>query len=109
MIAYVAGLCLANYFYAPQSPYKYWLILLPILPMIYCCFAIVRAVSEMDEMKRKIVAEAMAFAGLATGFTCASYIFVRQSGGPEIPLDYAFYIMWAYYFIGLFFSWRRYK
>jgi hypothetical protein len=109
MIAYVVGLCLANHFYAPQSPYKYWLILLPILPMIYCCFVIIRAVSEMDEMKRKIVTEAMAFSGLATGYTCFSYIFIRQSGGPQIPLDYAFYVMWAYYFIGLFFSWRRYK
>jgi hypothetical protein len=63
----------------------------------------------MDEMKRKIVTEAMAFSGLATGYTCFSYIFIRQSGGPQIPLDYAFYVMWAYYFIGLFFSWRRYK
>jgi hypothetical protein len=108
-VVYALSLDLVNHLPMPPAPYKYLLALLPVLPLIYICFAIISFVSEADEMKRKIVTEAMAFAGLATGFTCFSYIFVRQSGGLEIPLDYAFYVMWIYYFIGLFFSWRRYK
>ena len=109
MSAYVLGIGAMNHFYTPQSPYRYALILLPILPLIYVCFAIVRAVLDMDEMKRKIATEAMAFTGLATGFTCFSYMFVRNAGGPQIPLDCAFYIMWIYYFIGMFISWWRYR
>ena len=103
MIAYVLGLGLLNHFYDSQSPYKYWLILLPVLPLIFVCFVILHAVSEMDEMKRKIVTEAMAFAGLATAFTCFSYLFLRDMGTPEFRPEWAFYIMWIYYFIGLFF------
>jgi hypothetical protein len=60
-------------------------------------------------MKRKIVTEAMAFSGLATGFTCFSYLFVRDMGAHEFRPEWGFYLMWAYYFIGLFFSWRRYR
>jgi len=85
------------------------LALLPILPILYMTAAIIRAISDMDEMKRKIVTEAMAFSGLATGFTCFSYLFFRDMGAPEFRPEWAFYVMWAYYGIGLFFSWRRYR
>ena len=110
MIAYVLGIVVMNRFYSTQSSYKYLLVLLPVLPLIFVCFAIVRAVLEMDEMKRKIATEAMAFTGLATGFTCFSYLFLRDMGAPEFRPEWAFYIMWMYYgMLGLFFSWRRYK
>jgi hypothetical protein len=90
-------------------PHHYWLVLLPVLPLIYMASAIIRSVSEMDEMKRKIYTEAMAFAGVATAFTCFGYLFLRDRGAPEFRAEWAFYIMWTYYWVGLFFSWRRYK
>jgi len=108
-MGYALGLKALNYFDAEHLPHRYWLILLPVLPTIYLVTTIIRAVSDMDEMKRKIVTEAMAFTGLATGFTCFSYLFLRDMGAPEFRPEWAFYIMWVYYFIGLFFSWRRYK
>ena len=108
-IGYALGLKGLNYFDAEHLPHRYWLILLPVLPTIYLVITIIRAVSDMDEMKRKIVTEAMAFTGLATGFTCFSYLFLRDMGAPEFRPEWAFYIMWVYYWIGLFFSWRRYK
>jgi hypothetical protein len=109
MVAYVLGLVLANRIYTPESPYKYWLVLLPVIPIVYLVTAIVRGIADMDEMKRKIVTEAAAFACLATGFTCFSYLFFRDMGAPEFHGEWAFYLMWVYYLIGLFFSWRRYK
>ena len=109
LVAYMLGIGLVNRIQVSQSPYKYLLVLLPILPIIYVSFAIIRVVSEMDELKRKISTEAMAFSGLATGFSSVSYIFLRDAGAPEFPLSYAFYLMWIYYFIGFFFSKRRYQ
>ena len=44
----------------------------------------------------------MAFSGLATGFTCFSYIFIRQSGGPQIPLGLRFL-----HYVDLLFNWNR--
>jgi len=108
-IAYALGLFALNYFYIKQSPYRYWLILLPVLPLLYIAANIIRYISEMDEMWRKIITEAWAFSGIATGFTCFSYLFLRDMGAPEFHAEWAFYMMWAYYGIGLIFSWRRYK
>jgi len=97
-------------FYAGQSTNgKYWLALVPLLPLVYMATSIVRSVADLDEMKRKIYTEAMAFAGVATAFTCFTYLFIRDMGAPEFRAEWAFYITWAYYFIGAFFSWRRYR
>jgi hypothetical protein len=109
MVAYILGIDLANHLYAPNSLWRYLLVLLPILPIIYICFTIIRSVADADEMWRKIYMEAMAFSGIATGFTCVSYPFLHNVGAPIVPLECGFFLMWIYYFIGLFFSWRRYK
>ena len=109
LIGYVLGIWALNHFYPETPQHKYWLVLLPLLPLIFVAATIIRAVSEMDEMKRKIHIEAMAFAGLATGFTCFTYLFLRDMGAQEFRGEWAFCILWAYYSIGLFFSWRRYK
>jgi hypothetical protein len=69
---YTLGLIALNHCYVAESRYRYWLILLPVMPMVYMAATTIRAVSDYDEMKRKIVTEAMAFSGLATGFTCCS-------------------------------------
>src|SRR5262249_52795478 len=109
LIAYALGLVLMNYLYRANSASRFWLILLPVLPLVYITSCVIRAVSERDEMQRKIVTEAMAFSGLATGFTCFSYLFLRDAGAPEFHAEWAFYIMWAYYGIGFLFSWSRYR
>jgi hypothetical protein len=108
-IAYALGLFALNYFYVKQSPYRYLLILLPILPLLYVASAIVRFISEMDEMWKKINIEALAFSALATGFTSFSYLFFRDMGAPEFRAAWVWFMMWIYYWIGFFFSKRRYK
>jgi hypothetical protein len=109
MGAYVLGIDALNHFHTPPAPYNYLLILLPVLPLIYVCFVIIRYIAESDEMWRKIYMEAWALSGIATGFTCFSYLFVNDFGAPAFHAEWVFYIMWVYYFIGLFFSKRRYK
>ena len=110
---YALGLVALNSFDTEHRPHwlphNYWLALLPLLPLIYMATSIIRAVADLDEMKRKIYTEAMAFSGIATGFTCFIYLFLRDMGAPEFHAEWAFYIMWAYYWIGMFFSWRRYQ
>ena len=109
IVAYTVGLGLLNHIPMPDAPYKYLLVALPVLPIIFICFTIIQFVTEVDEMWRKIYMEAMAFSGLATGFTCISYVFVNDAGAPKLPLADGFYLMWIYYFIGFFLSWRRYR
>jgi len=109
LAAYAAGLLLLNHFYTPHQPHKYWLVLLPGLPLIYLAATIVQYVSELDELWRKVVTEAMAFSGVATAFTSFSYLFVRDMGAPEFHGEWAFYLCGIYYGIGLMLSWWRYR
>ena len=94
--------------YPNHLPHRYWLGLLPVPPLIYVAAAMIRHISEKDEMWRKIITEAWAFSAIATGFTCASYVLLRGMGAPEFHAEWAFYILVAYAGIGLFFSRRRY-
>ena len=109
-IAYACGIWAWRDFALQHSPspYRYWIVLLPGLPIIYLTFNIIRHISEKDEMWRKIITEALAFSAIATAWTCVSYLFLRAMGAPEFHAEWAFYLMVAYYFIGLFFSRRRY-
>src|SRR4051812_46836736 len=100
---YALGLFALNYFDGEHLRHRYWLTLLPVLPTIYLVAAIIRSVTDQDEMKRKIAVEAMAFAGLSAGFTCFSYLFLRDMGAPEFRPEWALYILWAWYWVGLFF------
>jgi len=110
-MAYATGVLAWKYFswrYA-DSPYKYWLILLPVFPLIYSTIIFHRQLAEKDELWRKIVTESLAFTATATTWTCVSYVFVRQMGGPEFRAEWVFCIACVYYSIGYYFSWRRYK
>lgn len=108
MAAYGLGL-VAMGFFAEKLPGKYCWAALPVLAILYMVATLIRYVSELDEMWRKVITEAAAFSGIATGFTCFSYLFLRDMGAPEFHAEWAFYLMWAYYGVGLFFSWRRYR
>ena len=107
--AYALAVFAGSYFYKAQYPHRTWLVLLPVLPLIYIAATIIRQISEKDEMWRKIITEAFTFSAIATGFTCASYVFLRELGAPEFHAEWVICIMAAYSLIGLFFSFRRYR
>jgi len=109
LTTYSLGLVAMNWLYNDILPGKYWLVLLPVLPLLYLAKAVLGAITQMDEMWRKILMEALAFSGIATGFTCFSYLFIGDMGGVEFRAEWAFYLMWFYYGIGSFISSRRYQ
>lgn len=109
-IAYALGILAVGYCF-PEHSHKHWLILFPIvIALIYFAVTVIRSILDMDEMWRRNATEAMAFSGIATGFTCFGYRFFHDIiGAPEFHADWAFYMMWVYYGIGTFISWWRYK
>jgi hypothetical protein len=106
--AYALAVFAGRYFYKAEYPHKTWLVLLPILPLIYIAATIMRHISEKDEMWRKVMTEAFAFSAIATAFTCSSYIFFRELGTPQFHAVWVIYIIVAYALIGLFFSSYKY-
>jgi hypothetical protein len=110
LTAYGAGLVALNALYREHSPSNYLLVLLPVIPLLYCAFSIITFVTQMDEMWRKIITEAFAFSALATAFTCFSFLFVRDLKlVPAFQPEWAFYMMWVYYGVGVSLIWRRYR
>ena len=112
LIVYACGIWAMKYFYwkHSHSPYRYWLVLLPVLPMIYLILTFHRQLfEEKDEMWRKIITESQAFTATATAWTCCSFFFLRDLGAPTFHAEWVFFMMVAFYLIGFFFSWRRYK
>lgn len=105
--AYGLGIVALNQLYSGAMN-EYWLALLPVVPILYLATVMVRFISELDELQRKIVTEAAAFAALATGFTCFTYLFMRDLGAPEFQGEWAFYLMWGYYGVGMMWSRTRY-
>ena len=47
-IGYALGLVALNYFDAEHLPHRYWLVLLPLMPMLYLAATIICYVSELD-------------------------------------------------------------
>ena len=107
-IAYSLGLAALNLLYDKNSAFKYLLILLPMAPAIYVVMVSIRAVSKADEMQKRIMLEAMAFAGVATALTCMAYNFFRDMGAPEFKGYWAWSLLWIYYLAGLLWTKRRY-
>lgn len=109
LFAYALGILAANYF-NPGTNRGYWAIVFPVIPVIYIAATIIRYVVEaLDELQKKVVTEAAAFSGIATGFTCFSYLFLRGMGAPEFHGEWAFYMMWGYYGVGTVLANLRYR
>ncbi len=108
-LGYVLGLTALNLFDDQHSEFRYLLIPLPIMPMLYIITISFRVVAKLDEMQRRIVTEAMAFAGLATALTCFSYLFIRDMGAPEFKSWWAFALTDIYYVLGLVWLKWRYR
>lgn len=108
MLAYGLGLVAMNALY-PVQEFKHWLILLPLLPILFVASTIIRFIATRDEMQQKIFTEAFTFSAIATGFTCFSYLFLRDLGAQEFQAEWAFYLMWFYYGVGMCWTWRRYR
>ena len=110
-IAYIGGIWAMQYLYWNHrfSPYRYWFVLLPVVPMIYLIVTIIRYICGLDEMWRKIVLEALAFSALATIWTCISFFILNAIDALTIKAEWIFFLLIAYYLIGCVFSWRRYR
>jgi hypothetical protein len=108
-LAYAAGLVAANKLYRKtlEAEWKGALLLLPCLPLLYVAWTVIRSVEGMDELERKVVLEGMAFSGLALGFSCFGFLFVREAFGTEFKAEWVFYLMWVYFGLGA--GWSRWR
>jgi hypothetical protein len=105
LLSYAAGMmAIRGPYYQHVTRTKYVLLLLPIIPLVATVILILRRLFKLDEMWRKILTESMAFAGLATAFTCFSLGFVPELG---VRPEWGFEIFWVYYALGA--AWQAWR
>jgi len=83
--------------------------LLPMLPGIAMCWAIVRNLRRMDELQRRIQLEAFSVSFAGTGLITFSYGFLEGVGFPKLSLFIVWPLMCTLWVVSGFFCGRRYR
>ncbi|MBL4725720.1 MAG: hypothetical protein JKY83_03410 [Rhizobiaceae bacterium] len=86
-----------------------FLSLAPMLPAIFICGIIVRTISQMDEMQRKLQFEALVLAFTGTALISFGYGFLEGSGFPKLSMFVVWPFMATLWAIGLVFGRMRYR
>ena len=66
-----------------DSPWRYVVAILPMLPGAFIVFGIMRTIRKLDEMERRILLEAAAFGFVFTMFWLLSQAFLSLVGVPQ--------------------------
>jgi hypothetical protein len=85
MLLYL-GLLVAAVTWAPKLENSIWgyvVALLPLLPGLFLTFGVVRVTTQIDEMERRIILEATAFAFIFTLLLLLSFALLGLVGVPQ--------------------------
>ncbi|MCC9621218.1 hypothetical protein LPB41_05885 [Thalassospira sp. MA62] len=83
--------------------------LMPMVPAIFICGVIVRAIRHMDELQRKLQFEALALAFAGTALITFSYGFLEGTGLPKLSMFVVWPIMAGLWFVGVMIGHVRYR
>ncbi len=91
-----------------DSPWRFLLALLPVIPVLFLVSGFVRYLSEIDELQQRIQLQAIGFAAGTTGLLTFAYGFLELVGFPRFSLFFVFPMMVMLWGIGLSYFSRRY-
>ena len=111
MIAYViiiiaSRLILNN---IEDSPWRFAIALLPVIPVIFLILAFLRYLAGIDELQQKIQLQAIGFAAGTTGLLTFAYGFLELVGFPQFSTFFIFPMMIMLWGLGLAYFTGRYK
>jgi hypothetical protein len=111
MIAYVLLLPAAIWLMeqAGDSPVRYLIALLPVMPIAFAMAAFVSALGEMDELQRRIQFEAFGFSLGMTALVTITLGFLERAGFPAIGMIWVTPMLVAFWGIGGAIASRRYR
>jgi len=91
------------------APWRYIVVVLPVIPLCFALLAFLRFFRRMDELQRRIQLEALAFSFGGTMLIAATYTFLEAAGAPRLPLISVAPVMSVLWAIGAAFAIRRYQ
>lgn len=111
MIAYVIVIIISRLTLnkLEDSPWRFVIALLPMLPVIFLIVAFMRYLTAIDELQQKIQLHAIGFAAGATGLLTFAYGFLELAGLPQFSTFLIFPMMIVLWGLGLSYFSRRYQ
>jgi hypothetical protein len=109
MLAYVIilPLCVTYLNHHPDAPAKYFIALIPVIPILFALIALLRYLGRVDEMQRRIQLDAFAVSAGATGLCTFAYSMLEGVGAPRIDLDWILpFIIVVWGITGAVSTWR---
>jgi hypothetical protein len=93
----------------PDSPWRYIVALLPMVPGLFIALGVVRIINQLDELDRKIILEGIAISFALTFILTTSLGLLGLAGIPQIGGEYIALFMATAWFIGKLWATRRYQ
>jgi hypothetical protein len=91
------------------APWRYVVVVLPVIPLCFALLAFLRFFRRMDEFQRRIQLEALAFSFGATMLITATYTFLEAAGAPRLPMISVVPVMSVLWGIGAAVAIRGYQ
>jgi hypothetical protein len=92
-----------------DSPWRFAISLLPVLPVLFLIASITRYLSGIDELQQRIQLQAIGFAAGATGLLTFAYGFLELVGFPRFSTLLVFPMLVMLWGLGLWYFSRRYR
>jgi hypothetical protein len=92
-----------------ESPWRFVLALLPLIPVLFLITGFIRFLSGIDELQQRIQLQAIGFAAGTTGLLTFAYGFLELEGFPSFSTFLIFPLMIMLWGVGLAYFSRRYE
>ena len=85
----------------PAGAWRVPVALLPVVPLVFVMWAVMRALGRMDELQRRIQLEGFGFAFAGTALITFTYGFLQTIGFPQLSWFFIWPLMAVLWVIGL--------
>ena len=92
-----------------ESPWRFVIALLPLIPVLFLISGFIRYLSGIDELQQRIQLQAIGFAAGTTGLLTFAYGFLELEGFPSLSTFFIFPLMSMLWGVGLAYFSRRYE
>jgi len=93
----------------PESGWRYWVAVLPVLPAGIVIWLVVRQLGRLDEVQKRTQMQAIGFSLAATGLVTFGYGFLEGAGLPHLSSIFVLPMMSVFWGLGLLGLALRYR
>ena len=90
-----------------DNPWRFAVVLLPMVGVVVCAWAMMRLSQELDEMQARKMLDALVISSAGTILTCIAYGFMEEVGLPLLNASWVVMVWVVFFIVGtLWTAWR---